>query len=95
MPAIIKAPPSQAISPLLASTAMATTALTFPAWTRSPTSSRRCLIPGVYKWATHFRYQGGELIGRTAIGRTTVEVLRINLPNFVALREVLMDDRLF
>jgi hypothetical protein len=48
-----------------------------------------------HKWTHHFRYAGGELIGRTAIGRTTVEVLRINLPNLTALRELLMDDGLF
>ncbi len=47
------------------------------------------------KWSYHFRYEGGELVGRTAIGRMTVEVLRINLPNLVALREVLMEDGLF
>jgi len=36
-----------------------------------------------------------RLLGRTPIGRTTVEVLRINLPNLVALRELLMEDGLF
>jgi hypothetical protein len=51
--------------------------------------------PRRHKWTHHFRYEGGTLIGRTAIGRTTVEVLRINLPNLVELREVLMDDGLF
>jgi len=51
--------------------------------------------PRRHKWSYHFRYEGGELVGRTAIGRTTVEVLRINLPNLVALREILMEDGLF
>ena len=51
--------------------------------------------PRRHKWSYHFRYEGGKLVGRTAIGRTTVEVLRINLPNLVALREVLMEDGLF
>lgn len=51
--------------------------------------------PRRHKWTYHFRYHSGTLIGRTAIGRATVEVLRINLPNLVALREVLMEDRLF
>jgi HNH endonuclease len=51
--------------------------------------------PRRHKWAHHFRYDGGILIGRTAIGRTTIEVLRINLPNLVALREVLMEDGIF
>ncbi len=48
-----------------------------------------------HKWSHHFRYHGGELIGRTAICRTNVDVLRINLPNLVALREILMEDGLF
>jgi HNH endonuclease len=51
--------------------------------------------PRRHKWTHHFRYDGGELIGRTAIGRTTVEVLRINQPNLIALRELLMEDGLF
>lgn len=51
--------------------------------------------PRRHKWTFHFRYQGGFLIGRTPIGRTTVEVLQINLPNLVALREVLMEDGLW
>ena len=51
--------------------------------------------PRRHKWSYHFRYEGGVLVGRTPIGRTTVEVLRINLPNLVALRELLMEDGLF
>jgi hypothetical protein len=51
--------------------------------------------PRRHKWSYHFRYDGGELTGRTARGRTTIEVLRINLPNLIALREVLMEDGLF
>lgn len=42
--------------------------------------------PRHHKWTYHFRYDGGTLIGRTAIGRVTVDVLRINLPNLVAAR---------
>jgi hypothetical protein len=55
----------------------------------------RLFNPRRHKWAHHFRYAGGELLGRTAIGRTTVEVLRINTPNLTALRELLMEDGLF
>ena len=51
--------------------------------------------PRRHKWPHHFRYDGGTLIGRTAIGRTTIAVLNINLPNLVALREVLMARGLF
>ena len=28
--------------------------------------------PRRHKWSYHFRYEGGVLVGRTAIGRTTV-----------------------
>jgi hypothetical protein len=46
--------------------------------------------PRRHKWSYHFRYERGTLIGRTAIGRTTVDVLRINHPQRVALREILI-----
>lgn len=55
----------------------------------------RLYHPRRHKWSAHFRWEGGVLIGRTAIGRATIEVLRINLPNLVALRETLMDDGRF
>ena len=48
--------------------------------------------PRRHKWTHHFRYQGGELIGRTAIGRTTADLLRINQPNRIALSGT-ADDR--
>ena len=51
--------------------------------------------PRRHKWTYHFRYHDVELIGRTAIGRATVDVLRINLPNLVALRGLLMENGLF
>jgi hypothetical protein len=46
--------------------------------------------PRRHKWSYHLRYQGGTLIGRTAIGRTTIEVLQINRPYLVGIREVLI-----
>jgi HNH endonuclease len=46
--------------------------------------------PRKHKWGFHFRFDGGTLTGRTAIGRTTVDVLRINQPQRVALREILI-----
>jgi hypothetical protein len=47
------------------------------------------------KWSRHFRWRGGHLIGRTAVGRTTVVLLNINHPFRVALREGLIDEGLF
>ena len=59
---------------------------------RDPATGKVTLLyhPRRHKWGYHFRYDGGTLIGRTAIGRTTVDVLRINHPQRVALREVLI-----
>lgn len=43
-----------------------------------------------HRWSYHFRGEGALLRGRTAIGRTTVRVLKINSPLRVTLREELM-----
>ena len=51
--------------------------------------------PRRHKWSYHFRFEGSTLIGRTAIGRTTIEVLRMNHHQLVALREVLMAGGIF
>jgi hypothetical protein len=64
---------------------------------RDPATGRvtRLYHPRRHKWSHHFRYEGGTLIGRTAIGRTTIDVLRMNHPPLVALRETLMAAGLF
>jgi hypothetical protein len=51
--------------------------------------------PRRHKWSRHFRWDGPLLLGRTAIGRTTVYVLGMNLPLRVALREALIAARRF
>ena len=55
----------------------------------------RLYHPRRHKWNYHFRFDGSILIGRTAIGRTTIEVLRMNHPQLVAIREILMSGGLF
>jgi 5-methylcytosine-specific restriction endonuclease McrA len=55
----------------------------------------RLYHPRRHKWAYHFRFDGSTLIGRTAIGRTTIEVLRMNHPQLVALRDILMGAGMF
>ena len=50
----------------------------------------RLFNPRRHKWSWHFRWEGPLLVGRTAIGRTTVYVLGMNLPHRVTLREVLI-----
>lgn len=47
------------------------------------------------KWSTHFRWNGPELIGRTAIGRTTIAVLQINAPHRLAQRAALIAEGVF
>jgi hypothetical protein len=42
-------------------------------------------------WSEHFVYDGPILIGQTPVGRATIEVLNINLPERVAHRRMLRD----
>jgi hypothetical protein len=55
----------------------------------------RLYHPRRHKWAYHFRFQGGTLIGRTAIGRTPIDVRHKNHVEIVALRGILMEGGLF
>lgn len=47
----------------------------------------RLFNPRRHRWGRHFRWDGGLLVGLTDIGRTTINVLQINLPARVAHRE--------
>jgi hypothetical protein len=51
--------------------------------------------PRRHKWRRHFRWDGPVLVGLTAIGRTTVVVLEINLDYRVAFRQGLIDEGVF
>ena len=44
--------------------------------------------PRRHKWDEHFRREGAIIVGLTAVGRTTVEVLRMNCEEQVQLRMV-------
>src|SRR5262245_59186368 len=61
-----------------------------------PTTSRTKLVrlfnPRRHKWHRHFWWDGPVLMGRTAIGRVTVQVLAMNAPMRVALRQALFDE---
>lgn len=50
----------------------------------------RLFHPRRHSWLYHFRWDGAKLHGRTAIGRTTIRVLKINAPLRVILREELI-----
>lgn len=47
------------------------------------------------EWNRHFRWRKALLVGKTAIGRVTIAVLNINDPDFVAVRESLVQEGRF
>ena len=48
--------------------------------------------PRRHTWRRHFRWDGPWLVGRTAIGRVTIQVLAMNTPLRVVLRSDLMEE---
>lgn len=46
-------------------------------------------------WPDHFEWDGGTLVGKTPIGRTTIRVLRVNEPLRVHHRELLIELEVF
>ncbi|MGF1496789.1 MAG: HNH endonuclease [Elainellaceae cyanobacterium] len=50
----------------------------------------RLFHPRRDQWHEHFLWDGSYGMGRTAIGRTTIDVLSINLPERVDLRRMLI-----
>jgi hypothetical protein len=51
--------------------------------------------PRRHTWSEHFRWEGPLLAGLTGIGRATIDVLRINDPGYVAVREALIEEGVF
>lgn len=51
--------------------------------------------PRRHKWERHFRWQGAHLVGRSALGRTTVAVLDMNGVYLLGLRRELFEEGLF
>jgi hypothetical protein len=62
-----------------------------------PRSGRltRLFNPRKDRWREHFRWNGPFLEGQTAVGRTTIEVLRINGADALAVRQSVMDEGIF
>lgn len=50
--------------------------------------------PRRHKWDRHFRWDGPQIVGQTAIGRVTIQVLQMNSPLRIALREELIAEGL-
>ncbi|QEL13560.1 HNH endonuclease [Limnoglobus roseus] len=55
----------------------------------------RLFHPRHHSWGYHFSLLGPRIVGRTAIGRVTVDVLAMNEPLLVLLREELIEEGLF
>jgi hypothetical protein len=55
----------------------------------------RLFHPRTDNWKSHFRWEGAILLGRTAIGRATVDVLNINREDRVLMRRSLIDEDRF
>ena len=62
-----------------------------------PTSGRlvRLFHPRKDRWSKHFRWEGSRIIGITPRGRATVNVLVMNHPDDVAVREELIEQGRF
>jgi hypothetical protein len=52
----------------------------------------RLFHPRKDNWDQHFEWNGAYLVGKTSIGRVTVDVLAINLPYRVSLRKSLFEE---
>ena len=55
----------------------------------------RLFHPRVDQWVTHFVWRGAVLVGLTAVGRTTIEVLAINIRHRVLHRQALIEEGVF
>lgn len=55
----------------------------------------RLFHPRTDRWTEHFQISGPYIVGTTAIGRTTVELFTMNDPDYVLLRESLIEEGLF
>jgi hypothetical protein len=61
----------------------------------SRTKLVRLFNPRRHSWSYHFRWDGPHIVGRTPIGRVTVELLAMNDLIRVALREELIEEGVF
>jgi hypothetical protein len=62
-----------------------------------PRSAKKVFLydPRSHKWQRHFRWDGPILVGRTPIGRATIQVLNINDPDYVEARLALIEEGVF
>lgn len=55
----------------------------------------RLFHPRSDDWRTEFELEGALIVGKTPIGRATVDVLAMNLPYRVELRRALIDEGVY
>jgi hypothetical protein len=55
----------------------------------------RLFHPRVDDWLDHFEWNGAILMGKTPVGRTTIDVLNINDPPRVEHRRHLIEEQVF
>jgi 5-methylcytosine-specific restriction endonuclease McrA len=55
----------------------------------------RLFHPRLDVWEDHFAWEGAVILPRSEIGGATIAVLRMNQPNAVAVRQVLMSEGLW
>lgn len=55
----------------------------------------RLYHPRQDRWEDHFQFNGPYIVGLTDVGRTTIDVLTMNDPDYVLLRESLIDEGIF
>jgi hypothetical protein len=47
------------------------------------------------RWIDHFEWRGAEIVGKTAVGRTTVVILAFNDPLILTVRAALISEGVF
>ena len=51
--------------------------------------------PRQNRWVDHFAWDGPVLVGKTPVGKVTIDVLAINLPYRIVLRAALIEEGIF
>lgn len=55
----------------------------------------RLFHPRRDRWVEHFRWEGAVIVGVTEIGRATIDVLKMNHPEDLAVRRELIESNAF
>jgi len=55
----------------------------------------RLFNPRTCSWSEHFQWVCAELLGLTPVGRATIQVLSINDPEAIAVRQALSTEGVF